>query len=243
MENQQKLLHVFIIPDGNRRWAKDKGLAPWEGHRQGYEILRSVLKKIWSLEVTHFTFWGLSMDNFRNRSPEEIGVILQLFEQAIDELLISPALEEEKIRIRIVGKLEEYYDNFLKEKIARLEKKTASYPDKNFTLLFGYNGDDELSEAITLFYEKALIDRPARNPISKLIFLDTIRNCLWTHFLPDVDILIRTGFEPHLSAAALSMQMANAHLYFPQMHWPDFTIEELTKIIDDFKNRGRRFGA
>ena len=235
MENRQKPLHVFIIPDGNRRWAKDKGFAPWIGHMQGYETLRSVLKKIWSLGVTHFSFWGLSMDNLKNRPPEEIEVIFKLFEKAIDELLVAPELKEEKVRVRIIGKLENYYDNLLKEKVAELEKKTASYPDKNFTLLFGYNGDDELCEAVTKFRQNATELKKAS--------WNAIRSCLWTHFLPDVNIFIRTGFEPHLSAAALSMQMANAHLYFPQMHWPDFTIGELGKIIEDFKNRGRRFGA
>jgi len=234
---EKELLHIFIVPDGNRRWAKERGLAPWEGHKQGYETLRFILKKIWSLGVTHFTFWVLSMDNFRNRSPEEIKFIFKLFEKAIDELLTSPELKEEKVRIRIVGKLEKHYNNSLKEKIATLEKNTAIYPDKNFTLLFGYNGDDELIDAIQRFCYF--------NPYSasKIITWKLIKNWLWTRFLPDVDIFIRTGFEPHLSAAALTMQMANAHLYFPQMHWPDFSFENLAKIIDDFKNRERRFGA
>lgn len=234
---EKKLLHIFIIPDGNRRWAKEKGLAPWEGHKQGYETLRSILKKIWSLEVTHFTFWGLSMDNFRNRSPEEIGFIFKLFEQAVDELLVAPELEEEKVRVRIIGKLEESYNKRLKEKIAALEKKTAIYPDKNFTLLFGYNGDDELIDAIDRFRHFDPY------PVTGVVNWEIIKNWLWTRFLPNVDIFIRTGFEPHLSAAALSMQMANAHLYFPKCHWPDFSLKELAEIIDNFKNRERRLGA
>lgn len=232
---EKKPLHVFIIPDGNRRWAKEKGLAPWEGHKQGYEVLRSILKKIWPLGVTHFTFWGLSMDNFINRSPEEIMFIFHLFEKAVDELLIAPELKEERVRIRIIGKLKKAVENKIQEKIRKLEKDTVFYQNKNFTLLFGYNGNEELEEAVTMLITKS--------PPQQRYSYNNMRNWLWTRFLPDVDIMIRTGFEAHLSGAALLMQMANAHLYFPQCHWPDFSIKKLAEIIDDFKNRQRRFGA
>lgn len=232
---EKKLLHVFIIPDGNRRWTKNKCLNSWEGHMQGYEVLRSLLKQIWSLEITHFTFWGLSMDNFANRPEEEIKFIMYLFEKAIDELTISQELEKEKVRMRIIGRWKEFCDQKLRQKVAKLEEKTFLYYEKHFTLLFGYSGDEELAEAVTELHKIT--------PVAKKIMWRNIRNWLPTRFLPDVDIMIRTGFEPHLSAAALCMQMKNAHLYFPQMHWPDFTIEELAKITDDFKNRERRFGA
>jgi undecaprenyl diphosphate synthase len=232
-----KPLHVFIVPDGNRRWAKERGLAASEGHKRGYEIFRSIFKGIWLLEVTHFTFWGISTDNFKNRSSEETGFILQLFEKAIDELLIAPELEKEKVKVRIVGKLEKYCDKSLEDKIAKLEKETSSYPDKNFTLLFGYNGDEELVDAVNKFRH---LDP---YPLTGIVTWGKIKNLLWTSFLPDVDIFIRTGFESHLSNGALMMQMANAHLYFPQIHWPDFSMEELIKTIDDFKSRQRRLGA
>jgi len=175
------------------------------------------------------------MDNFRNREPEEIMFIFHLFERAIDELLTSPELEKEKVRVRIIGRLKEGCNDIQKDKVTNLERKTSSYKEKNFTLLFGYNGDEELAEAVTQLHRIT--------PLAKKIMWRNIRNWLLTRFLPDVDILIRTGFEPHLSAAALCMQMRDAHLYFPQMHWSDFSIEELAKIIDDFKNRERRFGA
>lgn len=234
-ETRKKTFHVFTIPDGNRRWAKSKGLPLYEGHRQGYETLRSILKNIWSLGVTHYTFWGLSMDNFRNRSKQEIAFLFRLFEQAIDELLPSSELEKEKVHFQIVGRFKELCSDSLREKIEKLEKKTSVYKNKFFTLLLGYNGDEEMEEAITLFRQNA--------PAEEKATLNKIRDYLWSGFLPDVDICIRTGYEPHLSGGVLMMQMRDAHLYFPQMHWPDFTIEELAKIIDDFKGRERRFGA
>ncbi len=235
-EINKKIFHVFTIPDGNRRWAKAKGLPPYEGHRQGYEALRSILKNIWSLGVTHYTFWGLSMDNFRNRSPKEIAFLFRLIEKAIDELLSSSEIEKEKISFQIIGRFKELCSKSLKEKIEKLEEKTSVYKDRFFTLLAGYNGDEELEDAITRYSKKICETK------SKATW-NGIREHLWSSSLPDVDICIRTGYEPHLSGGVLMMQMRDAHLYFPQMHWPDFTIEELAKIIDDFKNRERRFGA
>jgi undecaprenyl diphosphate synthase len=233
---RKKTFHVFTIPDGNRRWAKAKGLPSYEGHRQGYEALRAILKNIWSLGVTHYTFWGLSMDNFRNRSKEEISFLFGLFEEAINELLSSLETEKEKIHFQIIGKFKELCSDSLRKKIEELEKKTSVYKDRFFTLLLGYNGDEELEEAVTAYSKKI-------NGNGEKATWDGIREYLWSSSLPDVDICVRTGFEPHLSAAVLSFQMRDAHLYFPKMHWPDFNIEELAKIIDDFKNRERRFGA
>jgi len=232
----KKTFHVFTIPDGNRRWAKTKGLSPYEGHKQGYEALRPILKNIWSLGVTHYTFWGLSMDNFRNRSKQEIAFLFNLFEQAIDELLSSLDIEKEKINFQIVGRFKELCSDSLRKKIEDLEKKTSVYENKFFTLLLGYNGDEELEDAVTR-YSKKICETNTKAT------WNGIREHLWSSSLPDVDICVRTGFEPHLSAAVLSFQMRDAHLYFPSCHWPDFTIEELEKIIDDFKNRERRLGA
>ena len=75
---EKKPLHVFIIPDGNRRWAKGKGLAPWEGHKKGQEVFRSIVKEIWLLGVTHLTVWGLSKDNLINRSKLEISILMEI---------------------------------------------------------------------------------------------------------------------------------------------------------------------
>ncbi len=230
-------LHVFIIPDGNRRWAKEKEILPTEGHRKGQEVFRSIIKEIGPLGVTHLTIWGLSEDNLQNRSKFEISVLTEIFRETFDELLSSKKVEEEKLRVRVAGRYRKHFNQPLIQTIEKLEKKTADYNGKNLTLLLAYNGDDELVDAINKF----------RNfdpyPCTGAINWGNIRNWLWTRFLPDVDIMIRTGFEAHLSGAALLMQMANAHLYFPKMHWPDFNIDELAKIIDDFKNRERRFGA
>lgn len=237
MENRQKPLHVFIIPDGNRRWAKEKDLRLGDGHAKGYEVFKSLIKEIWGLGVTHLTAWGLSKDNLEKRSKEEIKILAAIFRKTINELLISDEVEKEKLHIRIIGRWKNFFDANLIEDIEKLEKKTALYQggDKTLTLLLAYNGDDELEEAIAQFH--------LREPKEKIVRINSIRWLLWTWFLPDVNIYIRTGYEPHLSKGALMMQMQNAHLYFPQMYWPDFTIEELAKIIDDFKNRGRRFGA
>lgn len=237
MTEEKKTFHVFIIPDGNRRWAKENGcILPSEGHLAGKKALREIVNGIWQFGVTHLTVWGLSKDNFNNRSELEISVLMEIFNETFDELLSSPKVEKEKLRVRVVGRWREFFSEELKQKILRLENKTRDYDSgKNLTLLLAYNGDEELAKAIT--------DMHLYEPLGKILSCANIRNRLWTRFLPDVDIMIRTGNEPHLSNGALTLQMKDANLYFPECYWPDFTIEKLAKIIDDFKSRERRFGA
>ncbi len=236
MENRQKPLHVFIIPDGNRRWAKDKGLAPWEGHKKGYEVFESLVRKVWTLGITHLTVWGLSRDNLYGRSTEEISFLTEIIRTAINNLFSSRETEEEKLCVRVIGRWKELFAKEFTDEIVRLENKTASYyTDKNLTLLLAYNGDEELENTVTNFHRA--------EPLARIAKWERLKNWSWTWFLPDVDIMIRTGSEPHLSNGALTLLMKNAHLYFPQMHWPEFSIEELAKIIGGFKNREHRFGA
>lgn len=234
---KKETLHVFIIPDGNRRWAKENGcILPSEGHLAGKKTLREIVNEIWQFGVTHLTIWGLSRDNLLNRSELEISVLMEIFNETFDELLSSSKVEKEKLRVRVVGRWKEFFMEELKQNILRLENKTRDYNSgKNLTLLLVYNGDEELTSAINQFrqYESELT----------IATWAKIKNHSWTRFLPDVDIMIRTGNEPHLSNGALMMQMKDAHLYFPKIHWPDFTLEELAKIIDDFKSRERRFGT
>jgi undecaprenyl diphosphate synthase len=229
-------MHIFIIPDGNRRWANENNFPQREKHKKGMEIFKTVAREIWTLKVSHFTFWGLSRDNFYNRDSQEISFLTFLLKNMVEEFLKSGELEKEKIYLRVIGRWKEFFDKELAGKIDELESRVACHKNgnKNLTLLLGYNGDDELVDAVN----QLRIFTSDSNKIS----WRNIRNFLWTRFLPDIDIMIRTGYEPHLSAGALMMQMKDAHLYFPQMHRPEFSIDELKKIISDFKNRKRRYG-
>ncbi len=235
MENLKKSFHVFIIPDGNRRWAKKHRLPPWQGHQKGYEVFKNIAEEIWSFGVTHFTWWALSKDNFEKRKPEEICFLISLIYKALDEL--PQLLNSGKIQaqLRVVGRRKEILNNHLIQEIEDAERKTSHHKDRILTLLIGYDGKDEMEEAFTQFRKNV--------PSQNLACLDDFRHYLWTSYLPEVDICIRTDKEIHLSAGALSTQMHDTHLFSPDMHWPDFTTKELKKIINEFKRRQRRFGA
>lgn len=230
-----KKFHVFIIPDGNRRFAKSKGLASHKGHLAGYEALKIILKNIWSYNVTHFTFWALSLDNIKKRNPKEIEYLFKILETGVKELGESKEFKERKIRLRFAGSFKDYLPPKVVSKFYELEKETKNNTGPIFTLLLAYDGVKEMCEAIENI--KFKIDK-TDGSIEKLM-----PETLQTGFLPSVDLMIRTGGEPHLSAGALMWQMQNTHLYFTETLWPDFSNEELSKAINDFKNRERRFGS
>lgn len=224
--------HIFIIPDGNRRFAKSKGLASYKGHLAGYETLKNILKHIWNHNVTHFTFWALSLDNVKKRTPKEIKYLFNILEKGVKELGKSKEFREKEIRIRFAGSFNDYLPSKIISKFYELEKETESNNGPVFTLLLAYDGEKEMCEAIEIIKRKS--DASVKELLSEN---------LQTGFLPPVDLMIRTGGEPHLSAGALMWHMQNTHLYFTKTLWPDFGVEELSKAIAEFKRRERRFGA
>lgn len=227
--------HVFIIPDGNRRFAKLRGLVPHKGHLEGYRTLKMILKDIWNYNVTHFTFWALSLDNVKKRTPKEIEYLFKILEKGVKELGKSKEFKEKEIRIRFAGNFKDYLPPKVISKFYELENKTKNNIGPVFTLLLAYDGEKEMCEAIEIIRKKS--DK-AEGPIKELLSEN-----LQTGFLPPVDLMIRTGGEPHLSAGALMWQMQNTHLYFTKTLWPDFSVEELSKAITEFKRRERRFGS
>lgn len=228
--------HVFIIPDGNRRFAKLKGLAPRNGHLAGYETLKTIIKNIWEYNVTHFTFWALSLDNIKKRAPKEIKYLFKILAAGVKELKETEEFKEKKIQFRLAGSFKNYLPPKLVAKFHELETETKNDKSPMFTLLLAYDGKKEMLQAI----EKIIRQKSdkSNDPIEELLSKN-----LQTGFLPPVDLMIRTGGEPHLSAGALMWQMQNTHLYFTETLWPNFSINEFSIAIADFKRRERRFGA
>jgi len=227
--------HIFIIPDGNRRFAKLKGLSSHKGHLAGYGALKNILKNIWGHDVTHFTFWALSLDNVKKRTPKEIEYLFKILATGAKELKESKEFRERKIRFRLAGSFKDFLPPQVVSKFYELENETKYNAGPVFTLLLAYDGVKEMGEAIEAIRQKL---GKTEGQIKELL-----SDNLQTGFLPPVDLMIRTGGEPHLSAGALMWQMQNAHLYFTETLWPDFSMEELSKAINDVKNRERRFGS
>jgi undecaprenyl diphosphate synthase len=226
--------HVAIIPDGNRRWAKQKGLKPWEGHDAGALILEKVLKESLDLGVKYVTFWGSSLDNLKKRPWREKRALLQIYRKYFFRLFSNEDIHKHQVKVNVIGKWEEQFPSTLKKIIKDCINRTKKYKKFELNFLLAYSGDDEIIEATNRILEK--YKGKAR------VTAKMIKDNLMTRDLPPVDLLIRTAGEPHNSAGFMMWDIANAQLYFTETLWPDFDDKKMREAIVDYSNRMRRFG-
>ena len=225
--------HIAIIPDGNRRWAKQKGLLAWKGHGEGVKRFREIYKQAFELQVPFVTFWAASEDNLTKRDLIEVKFLLTLLKSELEDKDAIEKLSKNEARVRVIGNWRGIIENKeLTKSIDLLQKETENYSKFNLTILFGYDGRREMLEAI----KKIAADKPAGTDY------DLIKQNLWTHDLPQVDLVIRTGGEPHWSAGFMMWHTTDSQFYFTETLWPDFGKEEFQNALDDYARRERRFG-
>lgn len=229
--------HIVVIPDGNRRWAREKNLKPWIGHREGLGRFKELAEESFKLGIPFFSFWGLSIDNIKNRSKKEIDFLLDIFEENLKKLFKNKEIHEKKTRIRILGFWRDFFPKNLCQLIDKIMDATKNYNKFNLNLLLAYNGTDEMLRAVRE------ITRQAKENSKLKITKDLIKKNLFTKDLPPVDYLIRTGGEPHWSAGFLMWDIANAQFYFTNTYFPDFDKQELHKAIKEYQRRERRLGT
>lgn len=223
--------HIAIIPDGNRRWAKNQGLEPFRGHEEGSNRFGEIAEASFSLGVSYVTFWVASEDNLKKRSPLEVEVLLSLIKNYLSTESIIQRFIDQKVRVRVLGRWPELLPKIMHRAIDSVQKRTAEFTDRNLTLLLGYDGQSEMVAALNhLTLTRQAVDAA------------TLRAALWTADLPSVDLVIRTGGEPHWSAGFMMWHVANSQLYFTDKLWPDFRKEELDMALQDYARRERRMG-
>ncbi|MDD4661708.1 MAG: polyprenyl diphosphate synthase [Candidatus Pacebacteria bacterium] len=228
-----KLNHLVIIPDGNRRWAKQNILEAAKGHEQGAFQLEKLYKKIVEMEIPYFSFWGASYDNLTKRSPFEIENLLRIMHDEFEKLLNDKEIIEKEINVNFIGRWKEVFNKDTQEIINKIIEKTKNNKKLYLTFLLAYNGTDEMIDAIKTIKKKNL-------EVTK----ENIKSCLWTRNLPEVDLVIRTGSgkDPHNSAGFMMWDTAYSQLYFTETLFPDFNEKELEEIIQNFNLRERRHG-
>jgi undecaprenyl diphosphate synthase len=221
--------HIAIIPDGNRRWAKTKGLEGTFGHyRAGaYDNLEELFKEGKKLGVGHMSIWGFSTDNWK-RSKLEQKEIFKLILSGVERFIKKA--HKSKIRFRHFGRKDRLPKNLINA-LEKLEKETASYDGFNVNLCLDYGGRDELIRAVNKALENG-----------KKISEKDFSGLLDSSGVPDVDMIIRTSGEKRLSGF-MPFQGAYAELYFSYVHFPDFGVKELRKSVREFGRRQRRFGG
>lgn len=219
--------HIALIVDGNRRWAKKKGLPTFEGHRKGVEAVEKVLDTAKEHGVKCVTAWVFSTENWA-RSKDEVEYLFGLFKSSIEKY--KKKCIEEKIRFVHLGR-KDRFDQDIRKSLEELEETTKDFTNHTFALAMDYGGHDELVRTLKKLKEKGL--EPTE---------ENIENNLDTAGLPKIDFIIRTSGEQRLSGF-MSWQSAYAELYFPEVCFPDFSPEELKKALDNYANRERRFGG
>lgn len=223
--------HVAIIPDGNRRWAKKKGLPAFRGHKFAAEkTLPDLIEKSGNLGVKFFTFWALSTENLENRTKKEVENLLNLM-----RFFLKKKIKEFKtkgIKLLVIGDIKKLPQD-IQDLIAKSIKETLR--NKKMTVIFGinYGGRDEIIRAIHKI-SKSQIQLSNLNTDKFNEFLDT-------KGIPDPDLIIRTGGEKRFSGF-MTWQNAYSELYFSDLYFPDFKASELEKAIEDYSIRQRRFG-
>ncbi|OGZ21860.1 MAG: di-trans,poly-cis-decaprenylcistransferase [Candidatus Nealsonbacteria bacterium RIFCSPHIGHO2_02_38_10] len=222
--------HLGIIIDGNRRWAEEKGLPSFEGHRRGLDNVKRIGDWCYEKRVKIITFYAFSIENW-NRTKIEVAYLMKLLEGAVSGKYLAD-LNEKKIQLRVIGQ-KERLSKSLQYKIIKAEKSTRNNKNGILNLAVSYGGRAEIVQAI----KNIIKNKTAAEQITE----DLISENLWTRGLPSPDLIIRTGGEQRLSNF-LTWQSIYSELYFTDKYWPDFNENDLDKAFFDFSQRERRLG-
>lgn len=225
--------HIAVIMDGNGRWAKAKGLKRTDGHRQGAESLRTILKACPELGVEYLTVYAFSSENW-NRPQEEVSELMRLLVFYLQGEVKT--LKESDIRLKIIGDRQRLAASVQKQ-IEKAEAATAACSSFQLTVCLSYGARQEMIHAIQDIARDVAAGAVKPDAIDEKM----LEQKLYTHELPVPDLLIRTGGEHRLSNFLL-WQSAYTELYFTDTLWPDFSAAHLQEACDDFAKRERRYG-
>ena len=225
--------HLAIIMDGNGRWAKKQGKLRVFGHENGVKTVRATVENCVKLKLKYLTLYTFSTENWK-RPKIEIDTLMKLLVSSLKRELKT--FSENNIRLNAIGDIESLPKKANKE-LKEVMEKTSGNTGMTLTLALSYGAREELKSAV-----KQISAKVKNNIISIENIDETIINShLYTHDLPDVDLLIRTSGEHRISNFLL-WQIAYAELYFVEVFWPDFSSQHLAEAIKSYQNRERRFG-
>lgn len=223
-------VHVGFILDGNRRWAKEKGLPTLEGHRKGYDNLKVVAEHAYEKGVEFVSAYIFSTENW-NRTEEEVTYLMKLALKIAEK--DARELIKKNVKIVVLG-VEERVPNKVVNAFKKVESDSKNNTGGVLALCFNYGGGREITDAI-----KRIISQ--NTPVDE-ISQETISENIYHPEIPPVDLMIRSGGEQRISNFML-WRVAYAELYFSDLYWPDFGTNALDQALEWYKNRNRRFGG
>lgn len=213
--------HIAIIMDGNRRWAKKRGLPASLGHKKGYENFKKIAEACYKMGVKILTVYAFSTENWK-RSKTEVSFLMNLFENVLKNELNF--FRDKKVKFNAIGQIKRLPDK-LQKLVSEAMNETKNNKGGVLNLAMSYGGRAEILDAV----KKSIKEKKS------------FEDCLYTAGQPDPDLLIRTGGEMRLSGF-LPWQSVYSELYFSEKMWPDFSEKDLMLAIKEFQNRKRRFG-
>jgi len=227
--------HVAIIMDGNRRWARKLKKPTWYGHLFGSKKLEEILDWCRELGIKTLTVYAFSTENFK-RSPKEVNVLMNLFEQKFKELVNDERVHKYGIRVNVIGRKELLPEN-VRKAAEEAERVTKRYGNYTLNIALAYGGRSEIVDAI-----KRIVDDVKEGKITKDdIDEKLLKRYLYVPNMPDPDIVIRTGGEIRISNFLL-YQIAYSELFFVDVYFPEFRKIDFLRIIREYQKRERRFG-
>ena len=226
--------HIAIIMDGNRRWAREKGLDIKQGHRQGAKTLEKIVRYANKIGLQYITVYAFSTENWK-RTKEEVGALMLLLQNYLDDY--SKRADTENIRVKILGDITALSEGMQKS-IKKCMERTKDNTGVTFNIALNYGGRDEIVKATRNIVEKVKENKLQIEDITE----ETISNFLYTEGQPDPDLVIRTSGEIRTSGF-LTWQAVYSEYIFIEKNWPDFTEQDLDDAIEVYKNRNRKFGA
>lgn len=233
LEQEKLPIHLAIIMDGNGRWAQQRMLKRIVGHQRGAETVKMVVEQASQLGIRYLTLFAFSSENW-SRPPFEVRALMTLLKKYIRRE--TARMMRNNIRYNVIGNRGELPDD-VNQTLEDAIKETAGNTGMVLTLALSYGGRQEISRAASRLAQ----DVAAGRLKSQDVTVDTFAGYLDTGGLPDPDFLIRTSGEMRISNFLL-WQLAYTELYFTEINWPDFTINEFHKALADFQSRERRFG-
>ncbi|MEM3952247.1 MAG: polyprenyl diphosphate synthase [Nitrososphaerota archaeon] len=230
--------HIALILDGNRRWAKERGLNPWDGHRLGADRVNDLLNWCLELGVKIVTLYVFSTENFK-RPREEVEKIFELLKERAQNFLNDERIHKHKVRIKVIGR-RELIPIDVEEVLRKLEDATKTYDNLFINIAVAYGGRAEIVDATKSIAKKVLEGELSIDEIDESV----IEQHLYTADLPknDPDLIIRTSGEERISNFLL-WQSAYSELVFLDVYWPEFRKIDLMRAIRTYQRRQRRMGA
>ena len=227
-------VHIAIIMDGNRRWARQRNLDVKTGHKEGAKTLENIVRYAKKVGIKYITVYAFSTENWK-RSEEEVGALMILLQAYLDSY--AKRADTEGIKVKVLGDIS-VLPKGMQNTIGKLEERTKDNTDINFNIALNYGGRDEIVKAVRKISEKVKNGELNVEDINEEIISDNLYTC----GMPDPDVVVRTSGEMRTSNF-LPWQIVYSEFIFVEKNWPEFSEEDLDKVIEIYQKRNRKFGG